>query len=66
MKTILKIALGFISVILILAAVCLIVYAANYLPGWVVLPLSVRDTDTRRLGQVRNRFDLPCPDLLWS
>ena len=41
MKTILKIALGFIPVILMLTAVCLIVYAANHLPGWVVLPLSV-------------------------
>lgn len=41
MKTILKIVLGFVPVILILAAVCLIVYAANHLPGWVVLPLSV-------------------------
>ena len=41
MKTILKIALSFIPVILILAVVCLIVYAANHLPGWVVLPLSV-------------------------
>lgn len=41
MKTILKIALGLVPCILILAAVCLIVYAANHLPGWVVLPLSV-------------------------
>ena len=41
MKFVYKLLLGLVPCILILAAVCLIVYAANHLPGWVVLPLSV-------------------------